>query len=191
MLLNCGVGETLESPLNSNEIKPVNPKGNQSWIFIGGIDAVAEVIILWWPDAKSRLIGKDPDTGKDRRQEEKGTTQDKMVKWHYWLNGHEFEQVPGNGEGQGSLVCCSPWGRNDSTLYGTTGLTRWPRGKESACNVGDPGSIPGSGRSPAEGNGNPLQYSYLENAMDRGVCTVHRVVNSQTGLKQLSTHVAR
>ena len=189
MLSNLVLEKTLERPLDGKEIQPVNPKGNQPWIFIGRTDAEAEAPVRWPLDVKSRLIGKDPDAGKDWGQE-KGVTEDEIIGWHHWLNGHEFEQVPGDGEGQGSLVCCSPWGRNESTLYGTTGLTRWLRGKESACNVGDPGSIPRSGRSPGEGNGNPLQYSCLENAMDRSVCTVHRVINSQTGLKQLSTHVA-
>ena len=86
------------------------PKGNQPWIFIGRTDAEAEVPILWPPDAKRQLIGKDPDAGKDWRQEEKGTTEDKMVGWHHWFKGHEFEQTPGDGEGQGRLVRCSIWG---------------------------------------------------------------------------------
>ena len=80
-------------------------------MFIGRTDAEAEVPILWPPDAKNWLIGKDPDSGKDWRQEEKGMTKDKMVGWHHWLNGHEFEQAPGVVDGQGSLACCSPWGR--------------------------------------------------------------------------------
>ena len=102
--------KSLESPLDWKEIKPVNPKGNHSWIFIGRTDAEAEAPVLWPPDVKSRLITKGPDTGKDGRQE-KGTTEDEMLGWHHWLNGHEFEQAPGNGEGQGSLACCSLWGR--------------------------------------------------------------------------------
>ena len=93
MVLNCGVEKTLESPLYLKEIKPVNPKGNQSWIFIGKTDAEAETPILWPPDAKNWLIGKDPDAGKDWRQEEKGITED-MVGWHHQLGGHEFEQAP-------------------------------------------------------------------------------------------------
>ena len=101
--------KTLESPLDSKEIKPVNPKGNQSWIFIGKTYAEAEAPVLWLPDEKSQFIGKDPD-GKDWRQEEKGMTEDKMVGWHHRLNGHEFEQTQGDDEGQGGLVCCSPWG---------------------------------------------------------------------------------
>jgi len=85
--------KTLESPLNCKAIKPVNLKGNHSWIFIGRTDAEAEVPILWLSDAKSRLNGKDPDAGKDWRQEKKGATEDEMVGWHHWLNGHEFEQL--------------------------------------------------------------------------------------------------
>ena len=109
MLLNCGVGgDSWESPLDSKEIKRIHPKGNQSWIYIGKTDAEIEAPILWPPDAKSRLIRKDLDDGKDRRRE-KGTTEDAVVEWHLWFNGHEFEQAPGDGEGQGSLVCCSPW----------------------------------------------------------------------------------
>ena len=102
--------KTLESLLDRKEIKAVNPKGNKSWIFIGRTDAKAEAPVLWPPGVRSRLIRKDPDTVKDRRQEEEGTTEDEMIGRHHWLNGHEFEQILGNGEGQGSLVCCSPWG---------------------------------------------------------------------------------
>ena len=100
--------ETLEGPLDSKEIQPVHPKGNQPWIFIGRTDAEAEALILRPPDAKRWLTGKDPDAGKNWRQE-KGTTEDKMVGWHHRLNGHGFEQTPGDGEGLGILVCCSPW----------------------------------------------------------------------------------
>ena len=103
----------IQSPLNCKEIKLVNSKGNQSWIFIGKTDAEAEVPIIWPPDVKNRLIRKNTDAGKDWRQE-KGMTEDEMVGWHHWLNGHEFEQAPGDGEGQGSLVCCSPWGQKES-----------------------------------------------------------------------------
>ena len=102
--------KTLESPLDCKKIKPVNPKGNQSWIFIERTDAEAPV--FWPPDVKSWLIRKDPDSGKDWRQE-KGTTENKMVGWHHRLNRHEFGQTPGNGEGQGGLACCSPWGRKE------------------------------------------------------------------------------
>ena len=102
----------LESPLDSQEIKQVNPKWNQPWIFIGRTDA--EAPIFWLPDVKSRLSGKDPDAGKDWRQEEKRATEDEMVGWHHQLNGHEFEQAPGDGEEQGSLMCCSPWGHKES-----------------------------------------------------------------------------
>ena len=100
--------KTFESPLDFKEIQLVHPKGNQSWIFTGRTDAEAEAPILWRPDAKSQLIRKDPDSGKDWRQ--KGTTEEEMVGWHHWLDGHEFEQAPGDGEGQGSLAGCSLWG---------------------------------------------------------------------------------
>ena len=101
----------LESPLGYKEIKPVNPKGSQSWIFIGRTDAEAEAeaSILWPPHVKSQLIGKDPDAWKDWRQEGKVSTEDEMVKWHYWLDGHEFEQTLGDSEGLGSLAYCSSW----------------------------------------------------------------------------------
>ena len=105
---------TLENPLEC-KIKPVNPKGNQSWILIGGTDAEAESPILWLPDAKNWLNGKDPDAGKDWRQE-KGMTEEKMVGWHHRLDGHEFEQALGVADGQGGLTCCSPWGHKESDM---------------------------------------------------------------------------
>ena len=91
----------------------VHPKGNQSWIFIGRTDAEAETPILWAPDAMSWLIGKDPDAGKDWRQEEKGTTEDEMAGWHHRLDGHEFEWTLGVGDGQGGLACCNSWGHKE------------------------------------------------------------------------------
>ena len=106
--------KTLESPLDSKQIKQVHPKGNQSWIFIGRTDAEAEAPILWPPDVKNWLIGKDPGAGKDWRQEEKGTTEDEMVGWHHWLDGHGFGWTLGAGDGLGGLECCSPWGRKES-----------------------------------------------------------------------------
>ena len=105
--------KTLESPLDCKEIQPVDSKGNQSWIFIGRTDAEVEAPILWPPDAKSCLTGKDPDAGLDWRQEKKGTTEDEMVGWHHLFNEHEFEQILGDSERQGSLVCCSPWGHKE------------------------------------------------------------------------------
>ena len=98
--------KTLVSPLDCKEIQPVNPKGNQPLIFIGRTDGKAEAPILWPPEAKSWLIGKDPDAGKDWGQEEKGMTEGEMVGWHHRLDGHEFEQAPGDGDGQGGLACC-------------------------------------------------------------------------------------
>ena len=106
--------KTLESPLDCKEIQPVNPKGDQFWIFIGRTDAGAETPIIWPPDAKNWLIGKDPDAGKYWRQEEKGMTEDEMIGWHHRLNGLEFEYTPGVGDGQGSLSRCSPWGHKES-----------------------------------------------------------------------------
>ena len=101
--------KTLESSLDSKEIQPVHPKGNQSWIITGRTDTEAETPILWPPDVKNWLTGKDPDAGKDWWHEEKGTTEDEMVGWHYRLDGREFEQAPGVGDGHGSLAFCSPW----------------------------------------------------------------------------------
>jgi len=105
--------KTLESPFYSKQIQPVHPKGNQSWILIGRADAEAETPILWPPDVKSRLIGKDPNAGKDWRQEEKGVAEDEMVRWHHLLNRLESEQAPGGIEGWGSLTSCSPWGHKE------------------------------------------------------------------------------
>ena len=108
--------KTLESPLDCKEIKLVNPKGNQSWIFIGRTDVEAETPILWPPDLKNWLIWKDPNAGKDWRQVKTGMTEDEMFGWHHQLNGYEFEQVLGVGDGQGSLAGCSPWGRKESDM---------------------------------------------------------------------------
>ena len=115
--------KTPESPLDCKEIKSVNPKGNQSWIFIGRTDAEAEIPIVWPPDGKNWLIGKD--SGKDWRREEKAT-EDEMVGWYHWLDGHEFEQALRVGDGQGSLACCSPWGHKESDMTKTLNwLTDW------------------------------------------------------------------
>ena len=114
--------KTLEIPLDCKEIKPVNPKGDRSWIFTVRTDAEAQTAILWPLDAKSWLIEKDPDARKDWRQEGKGTTEDEIVGWHHWLNGHEFEQALGVGDGQGSLVCCNLWGGKESD---TTEWLNW------------------------------------------------------------------
>ena len=108
--------KTLESPLECKEVKPVNSKGNQLWIFIGRTDAEAEAPILWPPDSKSWLTGKDSGAGQDWGQEEKRAVGDEMVGWHHWFNGHEFEQALGDSEGQGSLACCSPWRCQESDI---------------------------------------------------------------------------
>ena len=112
--------KTLESLLDCKEIKPVSPKGKQLWIFTGWTDAAAEAPILWPPDAKSQLIGKDSDAGNDWRQEEKGMTEDEMVGWHCQLHGHEFEQTPGESEGQRSPACSRPWDGKESHISWVT-----------------------------------------------------------------------
>ena len=127
MLLNSGVGE---DSWDCKEIQPVNPKGNQSWIFIGRTDAEAETPILWPHDVKKWLIWEDPDAGKDWRQEKKGMTEDEMVGWHHRLDGHEFQQAPEVGDGQGGLECCSPWGCKESD---TTERLNWTEPISSSC----------------------------------------------------------
>ena len=110
------LGKTLESPLDYKEIQPVHSKGDPSWVFIGRTDVEAETPILGPPDAESWLIWNDSDAGKDWGQEEKGTTEEEMVGWHHWLNGHGFGWTPGIGDGQGSLACCSSWGLKESDM---------------------------------------------------------------------------
>ena len=118
--------KTLESPLDCEEIQPVHPKGNQSWVFIGRTDAEAETPILWPPEVKSWLIGKDTAAGKDWRQKEKGTTGDQVVAWHHWLDRHGFGWTLGVGVGQGGLACCDWWGCKESD---TTEQLNWTEGK--------------------------------------------------------------
>ena len=113
MLLNRGVGEDSWQSLGLQGDQPVHPKGNQSWIFIERTDAEAETPAVWLPDVKKWLVGKDPDSGQDWRWEEKGRTEDEMAGWHYQLDGPEFEQTPGVGDGQGSQACC-PWCHRES-----------------------------------------------------------------------------
>ena len=108
--------KTLESPLDCKEVQPVYPKGDQSRVFIGRTVAEAETAVLWPPDAMNWLTEKDPDAGKDWSWKEKGMTEDEMVGWHLWLDGHEFEQAPGDSDGQGGLACCSPWGCKESDM---------------------------------------------------------------------------
>ena len=108
--------KTLEHPLDYREIHLVHPKGDQCWVFIGRTDAEAQTPILWPPDVKNWLIGKDPDAGRDCGQEEKGTTEDEMAGWHHWLNGRESEWTPGVGDGQGGLACCGSWGCKESDV---------------------------------------------------------------------------
>ena len=151
MLSNCGAGEDSWETLDSKEIKSVNPKGNQLWIFIGRTDAEAETPILWPLYGKSWLIGKDPDAGKDWRQKEKGTREDKMARWHHWLNRHEFEQTPGDSGGQGGLTCCSPWVTKNWTQLRdwTTTISSLPG--VSWCAPGKGNSSEGKTKSPTAG----------------------------------------
>ena len=121
-LFRTVVLKILESPLDSKGVKPTNPKGNQPWIFIARTDDEAEATILWPPDVKSWLTGKDPDVGKEWGQEEKGTTEDEMARWHHRLDEHEFEWTLGVGDGQEGLVCCDSWGRKESD---TTEWLNW------------------------------------------------------------------
>ena len=130
---NVVLEKTLESPLDCKEIQSVHPKEDQSWVFIGITDAEAETPKLWPPDAKSWLIGKDPDARKDWGQEEKGTTEDEMVGWHHWLDEHGFGWTPGVGDGQGGLVCCGSWGRKESDMTERLNWTELNHGRH--CQV--------------------------------------------------------
>ena len=114
--------KTLESPLDCKEIQPIHSEGDQPWDFFGRNDVKAETPVLWPPRAKSWLIGKDSDAGRDWGQEEKGTTEDKMAGWHHLLDAHEFGWTPGIGDGQGGLECCNSWGRKESD---TTERLNW------------------------------------------------------------------
>ena len=136
--------KTLESPLDSKEIKTVNLKGSQFWIITGRTDAEAESPVLWPLHGKNWLIGKDPDAGKHWGQEEKGMKEDEMVGWHHWLDGHEFEQALGVGDGQGSLACCSSWGHKESdTMSDWTELMCFAQSCPTLCDLRD-SSPPGS-----------------------------------------------
>ena len=118
--------KTLEIPLDCKEIQPVHPKGDQSWILIGRTDAKAEALIFWSPDVKNWLSRKDPDAGKDWRQEEKGMTEDEMVGWHHWLSAHESEQPLRVGDGQGRMASCYSWGHSQTRLRNWTELKKQP-----------------------------------------------------------------
>ena len=122
MLWTVVLEKTLESPLDCKEIQPVHPKGDQPWASVGRNDAKAETPVLWPPNVKSWLIGKDSDAGRDWGQEEKVTTEDEMAGWHHQLDGCEFEWTLGVGDGQGGLVCCSAWGRKESDTTWATEL---------------------------------------------------------------------
>ena len=207
MLLNYGLEKTLESPSDCKEIQPVNPKVNQFWIFIGRTDGEAETPILWPPDEKKWIIGKDPDAGKDWGQEEKGMTEAEMVGWHHQLNEHQFEQALGVGDGLGSLACwihgvAKNWTRLrgwtdwifllNYSIMGSLVLMCGFRGEESACQYRrckKHGFDPWVGNIPWIGNGDLLLYFCLGNPMGRGVwrTTIHRVTEESDTTEPLST----
>ena len=120
--------KTLESPLDCKEIQPVHSEGDQPWVFFGRNVAKAETLVLWPPPEKSWFIGKYSDAGRDWGQEEKGTTEDEMARWHHRLDGREFEWTPGVGDGQGGLACCNSWGHKESD---TTERLNWTELKET------------------------------------------------------------
>ena len=176
MLLNCGVGEDSWESLGLQEIQPVHPKGDPSWVFIERIDVEAETPIVWPPDVKSWLICKDPDAGKDWGQEEKGMTEDKMVGWHHWLDGHGFGWTwvwvdsgswwwtgrPGMLRFMGSQRVRHSKA-TELNWYDVKGFPGGSALKNPSANVGDArdlGAIPGSGRSSGGGNGKLFQYSW-------------------------------
>ena len=125
--------KALESPLDCKEIEPVHSKGDQSWVFFGRTDAKAETPVLWLPHAKSWLIGKDPDGGRDWGQEEKGMTEDEMAGWHHWLYRHEFGWTLGVGDGQGGLMCCNSWGHKGSDMTERLNWTELNWGMDLSC----------------------------------------------------------
>ena len=169
--------KTLASPLDSKEIQSVHPKGDQSWVFIGRTDVEVEAPILWSPDAKSWLIGKDPDAGKDWGQEEKGTIEDKMVGWHHCLNGHRFGWTLGVGDGQGSLVCCISWGHKESD---TTEQLSWNVVLMSLLTTPSPylswGTIPVSGGKETEQH-SLIRYLYWTDWNNRSGVTVVCIIS--------------
>ena len=163
--------KTLESPLDCKEIQLVHSEGDQAWDFFGRNDAKAETPVLWPPHAKSWLIGKHSDAGRDWGQEEKGMSEDEMAGWHHWLDGRESEWTPGVGDGQGGLACRDSWGHKESD---TTERLIWS--DLIGLEIG-------------EGNGNPLQFPCLENPRDGGAwwAAVYGIVQSWTWLKRLSS----
>ena len=163
--------KTLESPLDCKEIQPVHPKGNQSWIFIRRTDAKAETPVLWPPHAKSWLIGKDLDAGRDWGQEEKGTTEDEMAGWHHRLDGHEFEWTPGAGDGQGGLACCDSWGHKESD---TTERLNWSELNSTSRTRATGGTLQSQIYSTKENN-------FVNNCSNNGMIATWNIRCSITG----------
>ena len=195
MLLNCGVGEDSWGSLGRKEIQPVHFKGDQSWVFFGRTDAKAETPVLWPPQAKSWLLEKTLMLGGIGGRRRRGRQRMRWLDAITNLIDMSLSELRGVGDGQGGLACCDSWGCKESdtterlnwTELNWTHLKGFPCssvGKGSACSAGDPGSIPGLGRFPGEGNGNPLQYPCLENLRDRGAwwATAHRVAKSRVWL---------
>ena len=176
--------KTLESSLDCKEIQPVHPKGDQSWVFIGRTDTEAETPILWRHDAKNWLTGKDPDAGKDWRQEEKGRTEDEMVGWHHQLDGHEFEQGLGVGDGQGSLVCCSPCGCKESNMTEWLNWTEAMEEKRKKSSGDFPGGpVAKTPHSQCRGPQVQLLFEELESA-----CHNQRFPHAATKIKDPACH---
>ena len=174
--------KTLESHLDCKEIKPVNPKEIQPWIFIGRTDAEAEAPIFWPPVVKNWFFGKNPDAGKDWRREEKGITEDEMVGWHHWLKGHEFEQALGNGEGQGNLACCSLWGLKKLDTSEVLNNNRWYK---CALKMESHGIKP-TGRHINDFNLNIINYHVKTIIISHHY---HNKLPQQGGLKQKKNHL--
>ena len=185
MLLNCGVGEDSWVPRtarrsNQSILKEISPEYSLEGLML-------KLKLQYFGHLMRRTdIGKDPDAGKDWRLEEKAMAEDEMVGCHHWLNGHEFDQAPGIGDGQGVLACCSPWGRKELDM---TEQLNWTE-LNQCRKLKDSNFTPGLGRCLGEGHGNPLEYSCLENPIDREAwqAMVHRVSKSQTWLKRSGIH---